>query len=350
MNDTVIAIDIAKAVFELAISHHTGRVDDRKRLNREQLVTYLVSIPPAVVVMEACGSAHYWARKIQGLGQVVVLLPPHLVRPYVRRNKTDRADAKGLLEAYRNKDIQPVPVKTPDQQCVGALHRARSGWVKDRTAKLNQLRGLCREIGFFIPVGADKVVPAVRGLIGDAEQELARSFRVVMSEVCDEVAEIERRLKLVDQELTALSRQQPAIEAFLTIPGIGVVTATALFAFVGDLRRFPTARHFASFVGLTPREHSSGLRRNLGRISKRGDVYLRHLLIHGARAVLGAAKRPNAAPPDRLRAWALELAGRAGNNKAAVALANKAARLAWMVATRNDIYRSVPPPTITPAA
>jgi transposase len=350
VNDTVIAVDLAKSVFELAISAHPGRVDDRKRLTRLQLNAYLSSLPPCIVVMEACGTAHFWAREVQKMGHVPVLLPPHLVRPYVRRNKTDRADAKGILEAFRNKDIHPVPVKTPEQQMVGAVHRARAGWIKERTAKLNMLRGLCREMGVTIPLGADQVVPAVRGVVGDAERELMRCFRSVLSAVCDELAEIEARITLADRELAALSRQLPAVEAWMSVPGIGVLTATALFAFAGDLKRFPTPRHFASFVGLTPRESSSGLRRQLGRISKRGDVYLRVLLIHGARAVLSAAKRPSAAPPDRLRSWAVELSNRVGNNKAAVALANKIARLAWVVSTRQDTYRSVPPPAVTSAA
>jgi transposase len=350
VNDTVVAIDIAKAVFQLAISSHPGRVDETKRLTRPQLNPYMSNLPPAVVVMEACGSAHHWAREFQKMGHVVVLLPPHLVRPYVRRNKTDRTDAKALLEAYRDRDIHPVPVKTLDQQSVGALHRVRSGWIKERTGRLNMLRGLCREIGLAIPLGADEVIPAVRALIGDADRDLARSFRVVLSEVCDEIKEIERRLAIVDTELAALSRQLPPVRAWMTIPGIGVITATALFAFVGDLKRFPTARHFASFVGLTPREYSSGLRRHLGRISKRGDVYLRALFIHGARAALAAAKRSTTAPPDRLRAWALDLAGRIGHNKAAVALANKLARIAWVVATRGEEFRSVPPPAASTAA
>lgn len=350
MNDTVVAIDLAKAVFELAVSRHPGRVDERKRLVRSQLNPYLSNLPPCIVVMEACGSAHFWAREVQTMGHVPVLLPPHLVRPYVRRNKTDRADAKGILEAYRNKDIHPVPVKTPEQQMVGAVHRARAGWIKERTAKLNMLRGLCREMGVTIPMGADEVVPAVRGFIGDAERDLMRCFRSVLSAVCDELADLEERIALADKELAALARQLPAVQDWMSIPGIGTLTATALFAFAGDLKRFPTARHFASFVGLTPRESSSGLRRQLGRISKRGDVYLRVLLIHGARAVLSAAKRPNASAPDRMRSWAVELSGRVGNNKAAVALANKIARLAWVVSTRQDTYRSVPPPAVTPAA
>jgi len=342
VNDTVIAIDIAKGVFELAVSTQPGRVDKRKRLVRAQLVPYLANVRPCIVVMEACGSAHHWAREFEKLGHVVVLIPPHLVRPYVRRNKTDRTDTKGILEAYRNKDIEPVPVKTLGQQAVGALHRMRSGWIKERTGRLNTLRGLCREIGLVIPLGAEKVVPSVRDFIGDADRDLARSFRLVLSEACDEVREIERRIAVVDHELCALPRELPAVKAWMSIPGIGEITATALFAFIGDMRRFPTARHFASFVGLTPRESSSGLRRHLGRISKRGDVYLRTLFIHGARAALNAAKRSTAHEPDRLRAWALDLDRRLGHNKAAVALANKLARLAWVVASRNDSFRSVP--------
>jgi transposase len=346
VNDTVIAIDIAKAVFELAVSRQPGRVDERKRLNRSQLNVYLSTIPPAVVVMEACGSAHSWARQAQRCGHVAVLIPPHLVRAYVSRNKTDRTDARAILEAFRNKDICHVPVKTPQQQMIGAQHRVRSGWVKERTAKLNLLRGLCREIGIVIPKGSNQVIPAVRALIGDDETDLIRSFRAVLSAVCDEIKDIETRLNGVNQELEALADQLPAVAAWLTIPGVGPVTATALYAFVGDLRRFPTARHFASFVGLTPRESSSGTRRHLGRISKRGDVYLRTNFIHGARSAIGAAKRSKTTP-DRLRAWALELEKRVGHNTAAVALANKIARIAWVVSVRNDTYKSTPPTVVT---
>ena len=350
MNDTVIAIDIAKAVFELALSRHPGRVDERKRLNRSQLTAYVSNQPPAIVVMEACGSAHHLAREVRRMGHVPVLLPPHLVRPYVRRNKTDRTDTDALLEALRNKGISPVPVKTEEQQMVGALHRLRSGWIHERTARLNALRGLCREFGVTIPLGADRVVPAVRAFIGDAERDLARPLRTVFSAACDEIAAIDAQITLVTRELEGLARQLPMVEAWDSIPGIGALTATALFAFVGDLRRFPTARHFASYIGLTPREHSSGLRRHLGRITKQGDVYLRSLLIHGARSALAGAKRSAVAEPDRLRAWALELQKRVGHNKATVALANKLARLDWVLATRTGTYRSVPPPVARPAA
>lgn len=351
MNDTVIAVDIAKTVFELGVSREPGRVDERKRLNRLQLNAYLSNQRPAIIVMEACGSAHQLGREFQRLGHVVVLLPPFLVRPYVPRGKkTDRTDVDGLLEAYRNKSISPVPVKTEEQQMVAALHRLRSGWIQERTARLNALRGLCREFGVTIPRGAERVVPAVRAFIGDAERDVPRPLRSVFSAACDEVAAITAQVDLVTRELEALAKQLPMVEAWDSIPGIGALTATALFAFVGDLRRFPTARHFASYLGLTPREHSSGLRRHLGRITKQGNAYLRSMLIQGALSALAGAKRSTVTEPDRLRAWALDVEKRIGHHKAAVALANKLARIAWAVATRSDSYRRVPPPTASAAA
>jgi transposase len=278
--------------------------------------------------MEACGSAHYWAREIQKLGHRVVLLPPHHVRPYIRRNKTDRTDAKGILEASRNDDIRPVPVKTVNQQVLTSLHRLRSGWMLERTARLNTLRGLLRELGVFIPVGSREVVPAVWALIEDADSNLPEALRPIFAEACREIGEIEARMKRVERQLEALAEQLPAVERLQTIPGVGLLTSTAMVGFIGDIGRFPTARHFASYLGLTPREYSSGLKRNLGRISKRGDGYLRTLLIHGARSVLVHARKQQ---PDRLREWANALAKTHVPNKVAVALANKLARIVWAV-------------------
>jgi transposase len=326
--DTRIAVDVAKAVFEIAISDRPGRVSRRERPKRHQFLPFLAQQPPATVVMEACGSAHYWAREIQKLGHQVVLLPPHHVRPYVRRNKTDRTDAKGILEASRNDDIRPVPVKTVNQQVLTSLHRLRSGWMLERTARLNTLRGLLRELGVFIPVGSREVVPAVWAVIEDADSNLPDALRSIFAEACREIREIEARVKLVEHQLEALAEQLRAVEQLQTIPGVGLLTATALVGFIGDIRRFPTARHFASYLGLTPREYSSGLRRNLGRISKRGDGYLRTLLIHGARSVLVHARKQQ---PDRLRQWANALAQTHVPNKVAVALANKLARIVWAV-------------------
>jgi transposase len=334
-NDSRIAVDIAKAVFEIAISDRPGHVRHRERPARADFLNVLAQQPAATIVMEACGSAHYWGRRIEQLGHRVVLLPPHHVRPYIRRNKTDRTDAKGILEASRNEDIHPVPVKTVAQQTLTSLHRFRSAWVHERTARLNTVRGLLRELGVFIPVGSREVVPAVWALIEDADSELPDALRAVFAEACREIRDIEARIKQVERQLAAMAEQLPVVERLLTIPGIGLLTATALFAFIGDVRRFPSGRHLASWLGLTPREYSSGLKRHLGRISKRGDGYLRTLLIHGARSTLLHARKQQ---PDRLREWAHKLAQTHVHNKAAVAVANKVARIVWAVWSRDQVY------------
>lgn len=298
MHDTLVGVDIAKAVFQLALSRRPGRFDSHSRLSRDQLLPFFAQLPPAVVVMEACGMAHHWARQIRAHGHGVVLLPPHQARPYVRRNKTDRTDAKALVEAYRHGEIRPVPVKTPEQQVLTSLHRLRAGWMRERTARLNALRGLLREQGLFIRVGAKYVVPAVWQILEDADSGLAGPLRAVFAEACLEIREIEGRIALVERELEAVARQIPMVERLMQVPGIGLIIATALVAFVGDLRRFLSGRHLASYLGLTPREYSTGLRQRLGRISKHGVAYVRMLLIHGARAVLSRAR--SVGHPDRL--------------------------------------------------
>lgn len=336
-NNTLVAVDLAKSVFEVAISEIPGRVARQRRLSRERFAEMLAQLPPATIVMEACGSAHFWGRRAQSLGHRAELLPAHSVRPYVRRNKTDRTDTKGLLEAHRNDEIRPVPVKSVPQQTLASLHRLRSGWLRARTARINTLRGLLREFGILIPVGARHVVPSAWAQIENAESDVPDPLRPALAELCTEIRDIERRIKMTERQLAALAAQTPAVEHLMTIPGIGLLIATALVAFVADIQRFPSARHFASYLGLTPRESSSALRRRLGAISKRGDVYLRSLLIHGARSVLRAAKT---SPPDRLRAWALSREQARGHNKAAVALANKLARVAWAVWKHAQPFRS----------
>jgi transposase len=333
MKHTTIAVDLAKSVFEIAVSERPGRVSERRRLSRTAFLRFFAQRHPATVLMEACGSAHYWARKIRELGHQVQLLPPHRTRPYVTGNKTDQSDAKGLLEAQRNEQIRAVPVKSVDQQAIGALHRLRSAWLAARTARINTVRGLLREFGIVIPLGSKRVAPRVQELLEDAESGLPDSIRPCLSEARSEILELERRMRLVEQELLALSQQLPMVHKLCTIPGVGLLTSTALFAFVGDVNRFRSARRFASYLGLTPREHSSGLRRRLGSISKRGDGYLRMLLIHGARAVLWKAKARK--EPDRLRAWVVHLEQRRGHNKATIGLANKLARIDWAVWRRD---------------
>lgn len=331
---STIAVDVAKSVFEVAISDRPGRVRERHRLSRSQFSRFVAQRPPATVVMEACGTAHFWGRHAEACGHRAVLLPPHAVRPYVLRDKTDRADADGLLEALRNQGIRPVPVKSVAQQTLVALHRLRSTWLATRTGRINTVRGLLRELGITIPLGASRVVPRVRELLAEEESSLPEALRPALAEALDEIGEIERRLRAVEKQLEALAAETAVVSRLRTIPGVGLLTATALFAFVGDAARFPSGRHFASYLGLTPRERSSGLRRRLGRISKRGDTYLRMLLIHGARAVLWHGKRSRR--PGRLLAWALKLERQRGHNKTAVALANKLARIAWAV-WKNDV-------------
>jgi transposase len=328
-NDTLIAADLAKSVFEIAVSDCPGKIAERHRLSRSRFLAFFVDRPETTVIMEACGSAHYWAREIQRFGHKVALLPPHQVRPYVLRNKTDRCDVRGMLEAYRNEEIRPVPVKSVEQQILGSLHRLRSSWLAERTAQINTLRGLLRELGFVIPVGARNVAPQAGALVEDADSGLPDALRGALADVSDEIRTLEERIRRIEHQLEALAQQTPTVELLRSVPGVGLLTATALVAFVGSVHRFPSARHFASYLGLTPREHSTGCKRRLGRISKRGDVYLRMLLIHGARAVLWHAKQMK--QPDRLRAWALRLEKTAGHNKAAVALANKMARIVWSV-------------------
>jgi len=331
---TTIAVDLAKSVFQIAVSQQPGKVSESHRLTRGRFLRFFAERQPALVVLEACGTAHFWAREIQALGHQVRLLPPHEVRGYVHRNKTDRADAEALLEAHRNARIRCVPVKSVTQQAITALHRLRSAWMADRIGRINQVRGLLRELGFPIPVGARHVVAGVSALL--REDQLPEVLRPALEEAKREIGEFDRRIKEVEQQLRAVAAQMPVVKRLQSIPGVGLLTSTALAVFVGDIQRFASGRHFASYLGLTPREHSSGLRRRLGSINKAGDAYLRTLLISGARSVLIAAQRCKLEqPPDRLRRWALQVQRLRGQNRAAVAVANKLARIVWAV-WRND--------------
>ena len=260
------------------------------------------------------------------------LLTAHYVRPYRKRNKTDRADSAALVQAARDPDILPVAIKTEYQQRIMALHRIRSAWVATRTARINLVRGLLREFGVILPSGAANVVAGA--LLALNDQELPLSFVEGLLPTIDEIRELDARIDTLDKQLAALARQSKDATKLQSIPGIGLMTATALGASVGDAQQFRSGRHMASWLGLTPRESSSGNKRHLGSISKRGDVYLRKLLIHGARSALLQAKRVAKRTPGeltQLQAWVLALEQRVGHNKAAVALANKIARIAWAI-------------------
>ena len=327
MNTTQVSVDLAKSVFQVAVSHSPGRVHKQHRLSRAGFIRFFAGHEPVEVLMEACGSAHYWGRELEKLGHHVSLLPPTDVSRYRDGSKTDRADAKALLEAARNRAIDPVPVKSVEQQALTALHRLRSGYLATRTARINAVRGHLREFGVSIPLGAARVVPCARAALeGDAVPEL---LHPALLGALAEIESLRQKADSIQKQLTRLARHMPAAQNLMTVPGIGVLTATALVAFVGDPHRFRSGRRFAAYLGLTPKEHSSGRSRRLGRITKHGNSYLRMLLIHGARSALRAGQA--SAEPDDIRRWALEIRARKGYNVAAVALANKLARICWRV-------------------
>jgi transposase len=341
MNHTTIAVDLAKNVFEIGVPQDPGRVSEQLRVNRGQLVSFFAKRPAATVLLEACGSAHFWARRLRSFGHTVVLLPPHRVKPYRRGSKTDRADTKAMLEAYRNEEIRPVPIKSVHQHLLAGLHRLRSGWLSTRTARINAVRGILRELGHIIPKGARFVVPAITELVEDPDSDLPDALRSHLEEACSEIRELKKKCTDIEHELQALSKQLPEVQRLLSVPGIGLLTATAIVAFVGDLRRFPSGRRFASYLGVVPKENSSGDVRRLGRITKCGDPYIRMLLTHGGRSVLRAA-HVYKNPPDKLHAWAIQIHRSRGHNKAAIAVANKLARIVWAVSTREGNYQPVP--------
>lgn len=332
MSTVTIGVDLAKHVFEVAVAKRAGTVAQRKRLSRAQFERFWAVQARCRVVMEACAGAHYWARRLSARGFEVVLLPPRYVRPYRRRDKTDRADCEALLEAVRCGGIHPVAVKSENQQAVLALHRARAQWMATRTARINTMRALLHEFGVGTPRGAKVFVRSIHELVHAHRLILPADVRCVVEEVALEVHTLERKRRRVEAELKRIAEREDSTRQLMKIPGIGVLTATALQASV-DIHAFRNGRQLACWLGLTPREHSSGSHRRIGRMSKQGNVYLRMLLIHGARAALLAARRAEKAgrPLTQLQTWALERASLLHANKAAVALANKLARIAWAV-------------------
>ena len=349
MDATTVGVDLAKTVFQLTLANEQGRIMSRHRYSRTQFAKFLAKTAPTHVVMEACGTAHDWGRQAQSHGHRVTLLPPAYVRPYVRRNKTDRADADALLEAVRSGEIPPVPVKRVEQQAIVGLHRIRTQWISTRTARINVLRGLLREHGHLLPAGAVAAVRRVPALLEDAEVALPAPLRQTLASVHAEIRDLEDRVADVEHQLRTLAAADPVIVQLQTIPGVGLLTATALVGSVGTIHTFRRARQFAGWLGLTPREHSSAGHRHLGGICKRGDRYLRYLLTHGARAVLAAAHRRRRAdqPLSPVQQWAVTIANRRGYHKATSAVANKLARIIWAV-WHQDLPYAVSSPTTSP--
>lgn len=335
MHITTIGIDIAKTIFHLYAVNQVGRLVKKKRLKRNQLLAYLANIEPCRVVMEACGGANYWAREIKALGHQVKLIAPQYVKPYVKGNKNDYNDAEAITEAGQRPTMRYVPIKTVEQQDIQNLHRQRERIKKERTALVNQTRGLLAEYGLVL----NKGVPAVRHhlpqILEDAENNLTALSRELFAELLEELRILDERFVHCGHRIESLNQTNEVCQRLDEILGIGPITASATYAAAGDGKEFVNGRHFSAWLGLVPGQHSTGGKSVLLGISKRGNAYLRTLYIHGARAVL----RHSAKKQDRLSRWAQAVLARRGHNKACVAVANKLARMAWVIMAKGESYR-----------
>ena len=334
MHTTIVGVDLAKSVFQVAVADRDYRILQRLRLSRVRFESFVGEHPRSLFVLEACGSSQPWGRKLKALGHDVKLLPAQYVRAYVRRNKTDAADAAALIEASRSAEILPVPIKSVDQQQILLLHRLREQTKRMRTGRINGLRGALREFGLAIPKGVAKGMAAMREALACGDNGLPDAIRPHIAEGLEEIARFKQREHDLEREIKTLTADDDLVQRWLKVPGVGLLTASALRATTGNLSRFPSGRHLSSWLGITAREHSSAEKRRLGAISKRGDTYLRALLVHGARSALEAAHRAQRddRPITRLQQWALRIEQRCGKNKAIVALANKMARILWAMA------------------
>jgi transposase len=341
MKITTIGIDLAKNVFAVSAADALGKVVLRKQLRRGQVLEFMHQLAPCVVAMEACGGSHYWARALGKLGHEVRLLSPARVRPYRHGSKHDRNDADAICEAARRPEMRYVAVKSVAQQDQLALHRIRAQLIKQRIAHSNQLRALLHEHGITARLGAAGLRQALTRALQDEDNELSAVMREQLCELSTWLRESEQRIAALTARIARAAKQDERCVRLLEVPGVGPLSASALVATVGNAREFKSGRELSAFLGLTPRQHSSGGKTVLLGISKHGDRYLRTLLIHGARSLL-YRKHRSAHPRAR---WAARLLARRGPNVAAVALANHNARLLWALLSRGERYRSVCPPS-----
>jgi len=336
MKITTVGIDLAKNVFQVHGVDQRGKPVVERRLQRKQVLAFFARLTPCLVGMEACGGAHYWARKLQAQGHTVKLMAPQFVKPYVKTNKTDAADAEAICEAVTRPNMRFVPIKNADQQSVLSLHRARQGFVRARTAQANQIRGLLAEYGITLPQGIGHVTKQLPGIVEDAGNDLPGVFRELLIRLGAHLRELDRQVQELEEQIHAWHQVNEESQKLARIPGIGPLTASALIASIGDARNFRNGRELAAWLGLVPRQHSSGGKVLLQGISKRGDSYLRTLLIHGARSVIRVAESKTT-PTDR---WSTEILGRRHKNIAAVARANKNARVAWALLAHGRDYNA----------
>lgn len=341
MRITTVGIDLAKNVFQVHGVNEHGNAVMKKQLKRHLVIEFFANMPPCLIGMEACGSAHHWARKLQALGHTVKLMAPQFVKPYVKTNKNDAADAEAICEAVVRPNMRFVAVKNGEQQAVLSLHRARQGFVKARTAQANQIRGLLAEFGLIIPQGISHIAKRVPELIEDATNDLPGSFRLLVQRLMEHLKELERQAGEIETQIASWHRDNELSRKLAAVPGIGPITASALVAMVGDAKNFDNGRQLAAWLGLVPRQNSSGGKNVLQGISKRGDTYVRTLLIHGARSVISVARRKK----DQVDRWLSRLLERRNANVAAVALANKNARIVWALLNHERQFRPDYKPT-----
>lgn len=330
-----VGLDLAKNIFHLIALDTHGKVVRQKKLRRSQVLAYFANLPVSRVGLEACGGAHYWARELSALGHEVKLLPAQHVKPYVRGNKNDYNDALAIAEAYDRPKMHAVAVKTTDQQDIQALHRLRERRVQERTGLCNQLRGLLAEYGWVIPQGMNHVRRRLPELLADAENGLSARLRRLLAQARQQLDELDAHIAVYDRELQAYSRENEACQRLTTIPGFGPVVASVFHSVVGTGEAYRRGRDVSASLGLVPRQHSTGEKTQLLGISKRGDRYLRSLLVHGARAVVIQAAKKD----DRLSRWVNRVRAQRGFNKATVALANKLARIGWAVLAHKTVYQ-----------
>ena len=346
MNVSTVGLDLAKNVFQVHGIDDTGKVIVRRSLRRRQMIPFFSKLEPCLVGMEACGTSHFWARAIAALGHQVKLMPPAYVKPYVKRGKSDAADAEAISEAVRRPTMRFVAIKSPEQQAVLSLHRSRALLVRQRTQLVNMIRGQLAEFGIPLAKGVGHVLRFVDRLLDGVVVEIPTVAAKVLCLLAGQLVDLQTRIREIERDLTLWFRGNEVARRLESIPGIGVITATALAATVGDPGQFTSGRQFAAWLGLTPLQRASGGKERLGRISKMGDRYLRRLLVVGATSRIRAAEyHPATADP-----WLVGLLARKPKKLVAVALANKAARIAWVVMARGESYRATGHLSAHPAA
>ena len=331
----VMGIDLAKQSFQLHGVDTDGTVIFSKKLNRNKLREFIVQLPPCIIGVEACGGANYWTRVFESLGHTVRMIAPQFVKPFVKSNKNDAVDAEAICEAIQRPSMRFVPSKSVEQQDIQSLHRIRSQAVARRTAQANQIRGLLLEYGIIIPKGISYVRKEIPCILEDATNELTFVFRELLSELYDEMVHLDERIKILEIKLETVCKNNENCQRLLTIPGVGLLSATAMVAAIGDISVFKNGRELAAWLGLVPRQHSTGGKPTLLGISKRGDTYLRTLLIHGGRTVVRVAEKYQ----DKRNRWISQLDQRRGKNITAVAVANKNARIAWALLTHKTKFQ-----------